>query len=286
MLQSHPTRLPVFFVGHGTAALSVLEDHSTYRSWVDVRESDVFQAAVRGARAIIIISAHYIQPSFSISSKEKLETIHDHPMHSIYGLTYEAAGSASFAHEVAESVNLNRNGDDDRAGEQLHVDAHKDLDHGSWLPLRVLIPHPHLPLLSLSIKDGFCVAEHLAFGRALAPLRDQGYLFIGSGSITHSQQMFRDAYMSGNLDAPEPAWISEFETAAIKSHNDRSMETFDAHRDFKRAHPTPDHFMPFVMCSGLGLDSFANVMTKTYQPGLSTSVVLFDDRDASCISLP
>ena len=264
-------KLPVFFMGHGAAILSLNENYSTNKALTTVgREEFEKIANLDEVKCIIVISAHYeTSHTFTIGIKDKPATIHDHPARDLYHITYNTPVGA-------KEIGLNLFNQLTNKGIKVLADERKDLDHGSWLPPLLLYPNPTKPILPLSILSNHDIINHVEFGESLSSLREEGYLFIGSGGLTHNQQIFRENYFAGIFDPnTSPDWNNEFEDNVITSHNNYNLLSLLQNKSkLTQAHPTLDHLLPFCICSGLGgRGSKASFVSRSYQPGLSTSLL-------------
>lgn len=262
-------RLPVYFAGHGASFLTCTQGHPTNESFRKVG-SAITEEFGSHIRAIVVISAHFIHQNFSISSKLFPQTIHDHPCAELCHIKYSAVGSEELANLVKDVVM-------ETSGLLIRVDPEKDLDHGAWLLLHLMFPEPTVPVLTMSIDASMDINSHLAYGRSLNSLRNQGFLFVGSGGIVHNQTIFRAAYSSNDLLQEQPEWMADFENRVIELHNSNSMSLVPDLPRYKDAHPSTDHLMPFLIISGLAHHETAVCIAKTDQPGLSTSIIRIGD---------
>ncbi|MGC2087237.1 MAG: class III extradiol ring-cleavage dioxygenase, partial [Bradyrhizobium sp.] len=162
----------------------------------------------------------------------------------LYELRYPAPGAPELAQDIAARLAA--------AGLPAAIDHARGLDHGAWVPLLLMYPGADIPVLQLSIQTERGPRHHLALGRALAPLRDDGVLIIGSGSFTHNLAEFRTR--RPELNAPALPWVDAFadwvHEAAIAGRVDdlldyRSRAPF-AHKN----HPTDEHFLPLFAALG------------------------------------
>ncbi len=128
----------------------------------------------------MIVSPHWDTEIASVDTAETLATIHDfHGFpQALYGLHYPASGSLEVSHEVIAAIA--------RAGLPVRGVPSQGLDHGAWIPLRLMFPKADGPVIPLSVQSHLGVPGAYALGRALAPLVDQGFLVIGSGNLTHN----------------------------------------------------------------------------------------------------
>jgi 4,5-DOPA dioxygenase extradiol len=137
-------------------------------------------------------------------------------------------------------------------GEQrASVDSGWGLDHGTWSVLMHLRPAADVPVVQLSIDGRLAPAEHLAIGRALAPLRDEGVLVLGSGNLVHNLRHAFTASHRGEIATPDWARAFDEEIAAALERRDLAHLTRTLDGDAGRlAHPTPDHYLPVLYAAG------------------------------------
>ncbi len=135
------------------------------------------------------------------------------------------------------------------AGLSPVIDPQRGLDHGAWVPLRFLYPQADIPVLQLSIQPALGPAHQWAMGRALAPLRDDGVLLVGSGSITHNLHDWHHYAQGGQAPyvAPFTQWVEQ------KLHADDVPALLDYRRQApfaEQAHPTDEHLLPLHFAMG------------------------------------
>jgi 4,5-DOPA dioxygenase extradiol len=200
-------------------------------------------------KAIIIVSAHWESiggPAVSLASRP--ETIHDFGGFppALFAIEYPAPGAPDAAARAALLL--------DQAGFPVKRSSDRGLDHGAWVPLRLMYPDADIPVAQVSVLRNATPEEHEKLGRALAALRDEGVLIIGSGSLTHNLYEFRGQ----PIDAPVPAWVSDFGTWMMQMLRDNQREDLLDYR--KRAphaarnHPTEEHLMPLFVAMGAAGD--------------------------------
>ena len=146
-------------------------------------------------RAIVVASAHWLARRPLVGAASKPVTIHDFGGFPppLYEIEYPAPGAPALAQQVTRLLEL--------AGLHPQQDPQRGLDHGIWVPLRMLYPQADIPVVPLSIQPELGPAHQFAVGRALAPLRAEGVLVIGSGSITHNLHDLHQGY-SAEREAP------------------------------------------------------------------------------------
>jgi 4,5-DOPA dioxygenase extradiol len=229
-------RMPVLFVGHGNP-MNAIEDNVWSRGFRDLAR------ALPRPKAILAVSAHwYVEGTFT-TANERPKTIHDFGgfPDALFRVQYPAPGDPNLARRVVELVGERR----------ASVDSTWGLDHGTWSVLMHLLPAADVPVVQLSIDGRLAPAEHLAIGRALAPLRDEGVLVLGSGNLVHNLRHAFGAWHRGETQTPE--WARDFDLAIARAleahaadHLVRALES-DAGR---LSHPTPDHYLPLLYAAG------------------------------------
>lgn len=234
---STATRMPALFVSHGAPGLAV-EDGAAHRFLAGLGNR------LGAPPAILVISAHFEAPVPTVTSARQPETIHDFvgfPA-GLYRLTYPAPGSPALAASVAELLG--------EAGWPARTDPSRGLDHGAWVPLRLMYPAADVPVAQLSIDARRGAGHHYALGELLRPLRDQGVLIIGSGGATHNLRLFFGAHHND----PPPDWVRAFsDWVAEAVAEDRRQDLIDYRSQAPYAvdnHPSEEHFLPLLTALG------------------------------------
>ena len=231
-----PRRMPVLFVGHGSP-MNAIEDNAWSRGFRSLA------VLLPRPKAILAVSAHWFVPGTFLTGNERPETIHDFGgfPRALYEMQYPAPGDLDLARRIVRLLGETR--------ASLRTDW--GLDHGTWSVLHHLCPAADTPVVQLSIDERLPLAGHLAIGRALAPLRDEGVLVIGSGNITHN---LRHAMTSAHRgDLATPPWASGFdaEVARAVEQHDGDFLTRAVQSDAGRmAHPSLDHYLPLLYAVG------------------------------------
>jgi len=226
--------MPAAFFGHGNP-MNALEVNRYTTAW------RAFGAAVPRPRAILVISAHWYINATAVTAMPRPRTIHDFygfPP-ALFDVQYPAPGLPDLAAEIAEVVHPTWVGADlDSWG----------IDHGTWSVLVHAFPDASIPVVQLSINADKPMDYHLQLGAKLAPLRERGVLVVASGNVVHNLRGMDWQLADHGYD-----WAQRFdEDAKTRMLTDPTeLGTLDAHRDFARAVPTPDHFIPALYLAGL-----------------------------------
>jgi 4,5-DOPA dioxygenase extradiol len=164
----------------------------------------------------------------------------------LYEIRYPAPGAPALAARVLELMS--------QAGLAATLDSRHGLDHGAWVPLRLLYPEADIPVVPISIQHAQGPAHHLAVGRALAPLREEGVLVIGSGSITHNLGDLRMGY-GAEREAPYVRPFVDWVEQRLAAGDVEALLDYRRQAPFaQRAHPTDEHLLPlFVALGAAGL---------------------------------
>lgn len=219
-------------------------------------------------RAIVIVSPHWETTVPTVGSAAMLETIHD--FHGfdpqLYQIRYAAKGSETHALEVATAL---RN-----AGLSIAVDPTRGLDHGAWVPLRHLFPKTSTPIVPLSVQHHGGPRHAYAVGRALATLREQGYLIMGSGNITHNLRDWQMALHDPSFDSSYVQTFSDWVHERIAHRDvDALLDYRQTQTSGPRAHPRDEHFLPLFTALGAG---GAGAIGTPFYRGISEHVLAMD----------
>ena len=229
------TRFPTVFVSHGPPTL-VFDAHPCH-DFLSGLGADLGRP-----EAILCVSAHWETDAATVSAAARPETIHDFfgfP-DALYRVEYAAPGAPGLARRVAGMLG--------EAGIACETDPDRGLDHGAWAPLILMYPDADIPVTQISIQPARDAAHHLALGRALATLRDDGVLVLGSGNATHNLRE------RGRPDGTAPEWVRAFDgwlDAAVTGGREGEIAGWlEAAPEALRNHPTPDHYLPLPVVMG------------------------------------
>jgi 4,5-DOPA dioxygenase extradiol len=259
-----PAPIPSVFVSHGSPTLA-LENSPAGRFL------DQLGAALGRPRAILIVSAHFEGAGPTLTSTLQPSTIHDFGgfPDALYALRYPAPGSADLAVRAFALLRA--------TGFTPRLDATRGFDHGTWVPLLRMYPQADIPVVTLSVDSRANAAWHYQVGRALAPLRDEGVLVIGSGGFSHNLREL-DRFNTGT---PPPTWMTGF-TDPLR--DELLAGDVAAVLDWKqlpqalRNHPSPEHLMPlFVALGAAGEKAVATLLHDSVALGsLSLDAFAFE----------
>jgi 4,5-DOPA dioxygenase extradiol len=239
------TTLPSLFVSHGSPMIA-LEPGAAGAFMQQL--GPALDAAFGRPRAVLVVSAHSPAREPALLAAARHPTVHDFGgfPQPLYELRYDAPGAPALAPQVAQLLR--------DAALPVHVLPDGGLDHGMWVPLRFAYPAVDVPVLPLAFPADWSPQRLFALGRALAPLREQGVLVLGSGSITHNLRLvFSRGAQTAAAEMPESAafrrWFAE-RAAAMDAG-----ALFDYRRQAPHAalmHPTDEHLLPWYVAAGAG----------------------------------
>jgi 4,5-DOPA dioxygenase extradiol len=249
--------MPAWYLGHGAPPL--LDDPV----WMD----QLFGWAQRlpTPKSILIISAHWEHAPLSISSTAPhTPLVYDFGgfEERFYRITYPTPDASELGRTVTALM---------PDGESVHEHRTRGLDHGAWVPLKVMYPAADVPVLQLSMptQDPYRLVE---LGRRLRPLRERGVLLIGSGFLTHGLQFLTWEDVTGQR--PAPGWSQDFDawTADALARGDLdTLASFRKAPGMPYAHPTVEHYTPLFVTLGAAADPEAPPATtiEGFAMGLS-----------------
>ncbi|MBF0615052.1 MAG: dioxygenase [Magnetococcales bacterium] len=198
----------------------------------------------RRPKAIVCVSAHWIEPAFGIGSGERPTLIYDYsgfPPHT-YRLRYPASGAPWLAERIAELLGL--------AGIPAHRHPTRGFDHGMFIPMKVIFPDAEIPVVQLSLLTSLDPVTHLQAGRALAPLRDEGVSIIGSGMSFHNMRGYGDPRFGPVSDAFDQ-WLTGTVEAKEELREERLIHWEQA-PEARQCHPprAEEHLLPLMLIAG------------------------------------
>lgn len=242
-MRDTPARQPTYFIPHGGGPCFFMEwTMGPPDTW------DGMAAFLRDLasdlprpRAVLVVSAHWEEAAFTVNAAQRPPLLYDYsgfPEHT-YRLRYPARGDPALAQRVQTLLQV--------SGLPARQIDDRGLDHGVFIPFMLIYPQADVPIVQLSLRSGLDPAEHLRAGRALAPLRDEGVLIVGSGMSYHNlQAMF----------SPHPrrdaAVFDDWLTATLTGASTREQALADwLHAPGARlAHPREEHLLPLMVVAG------------------------------------
>ncbi len=256
-----PPRQPVIFLPHGGGPWPFVDlglpksEFNALAGWLQALPSQLPAAP----KAILVVSAHWEAP------KARLQTAAEPPLlfdyygfpEAAYRLTWPAPGAPDTAARVAEALG--------KGGFATDTDPARGFDHGTFVPMKVAWPHPTVPTLQLSLLKGLDPAAHIALGKALAPLRDEGVLIIGSGMSFHNLPAFFGR-SDPALDRSKAFdnWLADAVVADPKTREQALVDWARA-PGARHSHPREEHLLPLhVVAGAAGTDPGAVTFRGTY----------------------
>jgi 4,5-DOPA dioxygenase extradiol len=230
--------LPALFISHGAPDLSIGD--SPARHFLESLGTNLPRPD-----AIVIASAHHETDGVAVRAPARFRTWHDFGNFDqrLFEMRYEPHGSPELGETVLGLL--------DEAGLEPRRDADDRIDHGAWVPLSLLFPEADVPVVMVSIDPRRDPRWHERVGRALAPLRHENILLIGSGSISHN---LRAVFTSA--PGQDKAWVEAFtswlEEAARTGSRERLLDAMARAPEAARNHPTDEHLLPFFFALGAG----------------------------------
>jgi 4,5-DOPA dioxygenase extradiol len=252
-------KAPALFIGHGSP-MNAIEDTPASRGWRDIA------ARFQKPRAIVVASAHWLTEGVGVTSNAHPRTIHDFGGFppELFAVQYPAPGDPALADDIARLL----------GAFGAETDESWGLDHGTWSVLVHLYPEADVPVVQISLDARRGPAQHFTIARALAPLREENVLILGSGNIVHNLRVF---FHRGGADtsAADRAFDDHI-VAAIESGDDQAVLNYRAHQHAAHAAPDWDHFFPLLYALGARSENeTAHVFNRDFFPGLSMTSIAF-----------
>ena len=235
--------LPTYFLSHGGGPWPFMKEQ--YGATYDVLEASLADLPnqVGGLpAAVLVVSSHWEEREPTLSSGAQPPMIYDYhgfPAHT-YQLQYKAPGSPALAERACSLLQ--------GAGFQAGLDPSRGFDHGTFSMLYPVFPEAQVPVVQLSLKHGFDPLAHVAMGRALAPLRSEGVLILGSGLSYHNLRQFGPG---GRLASHEfDDWLQFALLSLPSSERTAALLNWSGAPYARMAHPREEHLMPLMVALG------------------------------------
>jgi aromatic ring-opening dioxygenase catalytic subunit (LigB family) len=266
-------RLPTFYLSHGGGPWPYMTGELRRRH--SLLEASLKELPARvGARpkAILVVSGHWEESDFAVMASPAPPMLYDYggfPEHT-YHVRYSAAGSPELAHRTAALIQ--------QSGLTTHLDPTRGFDHGTYSLLAVTHPQADIPVIQVALRSDYDPQAHLQLGRALAPLREEGVLIIGSGSSYHNLREFMRPSGRNEASAQFDSWLQDTLVSTTSAERSARLVSWDHAPAARLAHPQEDHLLPLHVAVGAAehdagqvifrqADFFGTLSMSSYQFG-------------------
>lgn len=240
-------RLPTYYLSHGGGPWPYMD--GPFRDNFHQLEASLQRIALelgQRPRAVLMISGHWEAAQFRVMTSPQPPMVYDYggfPAHT-YHIRYAAPGDPALAKQVQGLI--------EAAGLPAAADPARGFDHGAFTTMQPMYPQADTPLLQVSLLQGYDPAAHLALGRALAPLRDEGVLIIGSGLSYHDLRNFGPG--AKEASARFDAWLQQTLVQDGPAARSQALLQWDHAPAARLAHPREDHLIPLLVAVGAAED--------------------------------
>lgn len=247
-----PKPMPSYFISHGGGPWPWIPQMRQAFARLEDSYNRMHSELPEKPKAILMISGHWETEGFALMHSAHPPMVYDYsnfPPHT-YDVVYPAPGDPALTERVAGMIGA--------AGLPVQLDDRQGFDHGTFVPMAILYPQAEVPLVQVSIGKTYDPAQHIALGRALAPLRDEGVLIIGSGLSYHNLRMF-----GPQAEVPSRAFDDWLHRALALPPTERTQALLDWETaPYARVcHAREDHLVPIFAALGAAEDAPA---TRVY----------------------
>jgi aromatic ring-opening dioxygenase catalytic subunit (LigB family) len=244
-------KLPTYFISHGGGPWPWLPNMRQMLATLETSLARMPEEIGEKPKAILMVSGHWEETDFAVMSSPAPGMLYDYggfPPET-YQIKYPAPGAPELAVRTAELLKS--------AGLPTLLDPKRGFDHGTFAPAYVMYPKAEMPIFQVSLQHGYDPAAHFALGRALAPLREEGVLIVGSGLSYHNLRLFGP---SGKAPSAEfDAWLAEA-MAKTGTERTKALMEWDKAPSARICHPQEDHLVPLFAALGAAEDEPATMV--------------------------
>ena len=235
------TRLPTYFISHGGGPWPWLPKMREQLATLEASLARMPQEIGTTPKAVLVVSGHWETPAFSVMHAANPPMVYDYSGFppETYQIVYPAPGAPALAERTAALIA--------EAGLPTALDGAQGFDHGTFAPLKVMYPQADVPVFQVSLQHGYDPAAHFALGRALAPLRDEGVLIVGSGLSYHNLRLFGPGAKVPS--AAFDAWLTEA-LALPPAERTAALLDWESAPYARTCHAEEDHLVPLFVALG------------------------------------
>lgn len=243
--------LPVLYVPHGGGPMPLLADPS-HHALINFMQS--LQPELQQAKAILVITAHWETKDPAITAQQNPELVYDYygfPPEA-YQIQYPASGSPELAKIIAGFMQ--------EKGFAPQLETQRGYDHGTFVPLKLMLPNPTIPVLQMSLLSSLDPQAHIRMGQALSALREQGVVIIGSGMSFHNMRAFFSSTPESLCKSQVfDDWLVNCLTNSKLSFHEREklLVNWQQAPEARYCHPREEHLLPLMVCFGVAGEQIA-----------------------------
>lgn len=261
--------LPTYFISHGGGPWPWM-DGMVAGPYAKLATSlkNMPKDAGGNPRAIVMVSAHWEEPEFTVQANPNPAMIYDYygfPEHT-YSIQYPAKGDPQLAQQVYDLISA--------AGLPAKIDTERGYDHGLYAPMAIAYPNADMPIIQLSLKIGLDPMEHIKLGKALRSLRQENVLLIGSGLSYHNLRSFGAA--AKEISKPFDDWLHQIANYPAQQRVDQ-LVNWQSAPNARLSHPREEHLLPLMFAVGAALndDSYVVYHEDNFMGGVTASSFRF-----------
>lgn len=236
------SKLPTYFISHGGGPWPWMDERRASMKVLADSLADMPRQIGVTPKAVLMVSGHWEESAYTVMASPKPPMLYDYggfPPHT-YQIHYDAPGSPELAQRVQGLI--------EAAGLPAASDAQRGFDHGSFVPLYVIYPKADVPVVQLSLRKTFDPLEHVALGRALAPLREEGVLIVGSGLSYHNLRRLGPPAVAPS--AAFDAWLQETLLQSGTAERVERLGQWESAPAARICHPREEHLIPLMVALG------------------------------------
>ena len=263
------TRMPTYFISHGGGPWPWMPEMRNAFAELEASYDRMHAELPQKPEAVLMVSGHWETDVVAVQSAAEPPMVYDYsnfPPHT-YDVVYPSPGAPKLAKRTAELIGA--------AGIDVQLNETQGYDHGTFVPMEILYPNADVPLFQVSIKKSYDPQAHIDLGRALAPLRDEGVLIIGSGLSYHNLRLMGPQAKVPSIEFD--AWLTDA-LDQVAEDRIKSILNWEQAPSARICHAREDHLVPLFVALGA---SESDSATKTYYEhdvfgGMTASSFRFD----------
>jgi aromatic ring-opening dioxygenase catalytic subunit (LigB family) len=235
-------KLPTYFISHGGGPWPYIAEMRSMFRYLEASLIGIVRELRDEPRAVLVVSGHWTESTFALTSNPRPPMVYDYsgfPPYT-YQVQYPAPGDPALAQETQELLRS--------AGCAATLDPAQGYDHGTFTPLVIMYPEANVPVIQLSMKLGYDPAEHLAAGRAIAKLRDENVLIIGSGLSYHNMRAMGPPGEQASKTFDH--WLQQTLLKSTGATRSQQLVEWSSAPAARQAHPREDHLIPLMIAVG------------------------------------